>query len=62
MLSTYRVTGKQAEGIPVDQTKLETAILRRRGGRFRIAHLHWSTSDASYQARAQRERAGTPSP
>ena len=53
VLSTYRVTGKQSDGTPIDQTTLETAILRRSGGLFRIVHLHWSTNDPAYQARSQ---------
>lgn len=53
VLSTYRVTGKQSDGTPIDQTTLETAILRRSGGVFRIVHLHWSTNDPAYQARSQ---------
>jgi ketosteroid isomerase-like protein len=56
VLSTYRVTGKQADGTPIDQTTLETAILRRSGDLFRIAHLHWSTNDPAFQARAQSQR------
>lgn len=60
VLSTYRVTGKQSDGAPIDQTTLETAILRRSGGVFRIVHLHWSTSDAAYQARSQGQRGQTP--
>lgn len=53
VLSTYRVTGKQSDGTPIDQTTLETVILRRSGEQFRIVHFHWSTSDPAYQARAQ---------
>jgi ketosteroid isomerase-like protein len=56
VLSTYRVTGKQADGTPIDQTTLETVILRRVGELFRIVHFHWSTNDPAFQARAQRER------
>jgi ketosteroid isomerase-like protein len=56
VLSTYRVTGKQADGTPIDQTMLETVILRRSGAQFRIVHFHWSTNDPAYQARAQRQR------
>jgi len=56
VLSTYRVTGKQADGTPIDQTTLETAILRRSGDLFRIVHLHWSTSDPAFQARVQQQR------
>ena len=57
VLSTYRVTGRQADGTPIDQVTLETVILRRSGDRFRIAHFHWSTSDAAFQARSQGQRA-----
>ena len=60
VLSTYRVTGKQSDGTPIDQTTLETAILRRSGGAFRIVHLHWSTSDAAFQARSQGHRTQQP--
>lgn len=56
VLSTYRVTGKQSDGTPIDQTTLETVILRRSGELFRIVHFHWSTSDAAFQARAQGQR------
>jgi hypothetical protein len=58
VLSSYRVTGKQADGTPIDQTTLETAILRRAGGAFRIVHLHWSTDDPAYQARSQQRVQG----
>ena len=60
VLSTYRVTGTQSDGTPIDQTTLETAILRRSGDRFRIVHLHWSTNDPVYQAGAQRKRPKAP--
>ena len=60
VLSTYRVTGKQADGTPIDQLTLETAILRRTAGLFRIVHFHWSTSDAGFQARSQGQRQGAP--
>ena len=43
VLSTYRVTGRQADGTPIDRTLLETAILRRSAGLFRIVHFHWSS-------------------
>lgn len=56
VLSTYRVTGKQSDGTPIDQTTLETVILRRSGELFRIVHFHWSTSDAAFQARVQGQR------
>lgn len=60
VLSTYRVTGKQSDGTPIDQTTLETVILRRGAGAFRIVHFHWSTSDAAFHARAQGQRASPP--
>jgi len=56
VLSTYRVTGKQVDGAPVDQAMHETVILRRSGDLFRIVHFHWSSSDPAFQARAQRQR------
>jgi ketosteroid isomerase-like protein len=56
VLSTYRVTGRQSDGTPIDQTTLETVILRRAAGVFRIVHFHWSTSDAAFQARTQAQR------
>jgi ketosteroid isomerase-like protein len=56
VLSSYRVTGKQTDGTPIDQLTLETVILRRVGDLFRIVHFHWSTSDAAFQARAQGQR------
>lgn len=56
VLSTYRVTGRQSDGTPIDQTTLETVILRRTAGLFRIVHFHWSTSDAAFQARTQSQR------
>jgi len=60
VLSTYRVTGTRADGKPIDQTTLETAIVRRTGDQFRIVHLHWSTNDAAYQAWAQGQRPKPP--
>jgi ketosteroid isomerase-like protein len=54
VLSTYRVTGRHSDGTPIDQTTLETVLLRRSGDLFRIAHFHWSTSDPAFQARSQR--------
>lgn len=56
VLSTYKVSGKQSDGTPIDQTTLETVILRRSGEQFRIVHFHWSTNDPAYQARAQGQR------
>ena len=51
VLSTYRVTGRLANGIPIDLTMLETVLLRRSGEAFRIVHFHWSTSDPAFNAR-----------
>ena len=63
VLTSYHVTGKQADGSPIDQTTLETMILRRTSGLFRIMHMHWSTNDAKFQAMAQPSaRAGTQPP
>ena len=56
VLSNYRVTGAHADGTPIDQTTLETVILRRTGDLFRIVHLHWSSSDAAFQAKSQGQR------
>jgi len=56
VLSNYRVTGAHADGTPIDQTTLETVILRRTGDLFRIVHLHWSSSDAQFQAKSQGQR------
>jgi ketosteroid isomerase-like protein len=53
VLTTYHVTGKQADGSPIDQITLETMILRRTSGLFRIVHMHWSTNDAKFQALSQ---------
>ena len=60
VLTTYRVTGKLPDGTPVDITTLETMILRRTSGLFRIVHMHWSTNDAKYQAQSQKARAAAP--
>jgi len=60
VLSSYHVTGAQSDGTPIDQTVLETVILRRTGDLFRIVHLHWSTNDLAYQAAAQRKSQKTP--
>jgi ketosteroid isomerase-like protein len=56
VLSTYRVTGTQRDGTPIDLTTLETVILRRTGDLFRIVHFHWSTNDPAFQAQAQQQR------
>jgi ketosteroid isomerase-like protein len=55
VLSTYRISGKRPDGKAIDQTMLETAIVRRAGDSFRIVHLHWSSdkSDLQSWARAQ---------
>jgi ketosteroid isomerase-like protein len=42
VLSTYRVTGTDANGAPIDSTYLESILLTRSGGNFRINHIHWS--------------------
>lgn len=49
VLSTYHVTGKRPDGKPIDQTMLETAIVRRAGEGFRIVHLHWSSDKSDLQ-------------
>ena len=54
VLTTYHVTGKQPDGIPIDHTTLETMILRRTSGLFRIVHMHWSTNDPKFQAFSQK--------
>lgn len=51
VLSTYQVSGKHSDGTPREQRMLETAILRRAEGAFRIVHLHWSTRDRPSRAR-----------
>ena len=53
VLTTYHVVGKQADGSPIDQITLETMILRRTSGLFRIVHMHWSTNDVKFQALSQ---------
>ena len=55
VLTTYRVTGRQPDGSPIDLTTLETMILRRTSGLFRIVHMHWSTNDPGFQASSQRK-------
>jgi hypothetical protein len=50
VLTTYRVTGKDANGTALDYTALETAIVRRTGDSFRIVHLHWSMDPAALAA------------
>jgi ketosteroid isomerase-like protein len=60
VLTTYHVTGKQPDGTPVDLTTLETMILRRTSGLFRIVHMHWSTNDVKYQAQSQKARTTPP--
>jgi ketosteroid isomerase-like protein len=53
VLTTYHVTGRQADGSPIDQITLETMILRRTSDLFRIVHMHWSTNDPKFQALSQ---------
>jgi len=53
VLTSYHVTGKQSDGSPIDETTLETMILRRSGELFRIVHMHWSTNDSKFQALSQ---------
>jgi len=62
VLSTYRVTGTQRDGTPIDLITLETVILRRVGDLFRIVHFHWSTNDPAFQARAQGQRSQSKQP
>jgi ketosteroid isomerase-like protein len=62
VLTTYHVTGRRADGSPIDLTTLETMILRRTSGLFRIVHMHWSTNDAQYQAMSQRNARATAAP
>ena len=52
VLSTYRVSGRHGDGTPLEQTMLETAILRRSAEAFRIVHLHWSTRERPSRARS----------
>jgi hypothetical protein len=59
VLTTYRVTGVRPDQLtPIDQTTVETVILRRTGDRLRITHFHWSTDDLEFQAEAQSARTG----
>jgi ketosteroid isomerase-like protein len=53
VLTTYHVTGKQSDGTAIDQITLETMILRRTAGLFRIVHMHWSTNDVKFQQQSQ---------
>jgi ketosteroid isomerase-like protein len=64
VLTSYHVTGRQADGSPIDQLTLETMILKRSSGLFRIVHMHWSTNDPKFQAMAQpaARAKGTPAP
>ena len=45
VVTTYKVTGADKTGRLIDNTTLETVILRRTSGAFRIVHIHWSTND-----------------
>jgi ketosteroid isomerase-like protein len=40
-----RMTGK-FKGKDIDSISLETVVLRRIGGGWRVAHIHWSSRDA----------------
>ncbi|MCW5716747.1 MAG: nuclear transport factor 2 family protein [Bauldia sp.] len=60
VVSTYRVTGFDAAGVALDYTVMESAFVVRTGGAFRIAHLHWSTDNAEFQAQAQSVRNAAP--
>jgi ketosteroid isomerase-like protein len=51
VLTAYQISGKHSDGTPIEQRTLETAILRRSEGAFRIVHLHWSTRDRPSRAR-----------
>lgn len=53
VLSTYHINGTLTDGTAIDQTLLETAILRRTGDAFRIVHLHWSTNTPAFQPQTQ---------
>jgi len=61
VLTTYHVTGRQPDGSPIDLTTLETMILRRTSGLFRIVHMHWSTNDLNFQGSSQRNARPPPS-
>lgn len=50
VVTTYRVTGTDKQGQPIDNTTLETVLLRRTAGAFRIVHIHWSTNDPKFNA------------
>ncbi len=41
ILTRYRLTGSY-QGARVDRSMVETMILRRMNGRWRISHIHWS--------------------
>lgn len=60
VVSTYRVSGYDAAGAAIDYTVMESAFVVRTGGAFRIAHLHWSTDNAAFQAQAQSTRNAAP--
>ena len=60
VLSTYRISGKRPDGTAIDQLMLETAIVRRVGESFRIAHLHWSSDKNDFQAWAQTQKRPAP--
>ena len=47
VLSTYRVTGADKSGTAINDIVLETMIVQRVSGQFRIAHFHWSATPAA---------------
>lgn len=53
VVSSYHVNGQDVTGATIDHNLFETAVVTRVGGRFRISHLHWSTDNPEYEARAQ---------
>ena len=46
VLSTYKVTGASKSGVAINDVVLETVVVRRLNGQFRIAHFHWSAAPA----------------
>jgi hypothetical protein len=62
VLSTYRVTGTDAAGQPIDSVYLETILLTRAGGNFRINHIHWSQPTAATPTGAVQGGGAAPAP
>ncbi|MFO1184888.1 MAG: nuclear transport factor 2 family protein [Bauldia sp.] len=48
VISSYKVTGTAKDGTPINQTQLETVLLDRIGGEFKISHIHWSNPPGAY--------------